>query len=294
MKIVLAVDFSPPSEVAVSEVAARPWPAGTVVHVLHVVDLFALTNSVGYFDAFINRETDEARALGNTVAERLQSRGLETTTQIIEGYPGTGIVDYARQCDADFIFVGSHGHGGMLRLLLGSVAKLVMQNGHCSVEVVRASSRDGGMKILLATDGSDYSIAAARSVVERPWPQGSEFRIVSVVDLIIPAMDPWYAAGEVIERLRDENTKLSQEAVKAGQKIIGDAGLKATGQVLMGSPKWRIVDEAKECGANLVVVGSHGRRGLTRLLLGSVSEAVSMHAHCSVEVIREHALLNKD
>jgi len=56
--------------------------------------------------------------------------------------------------------------------------------------------------------------------------------------------------------------------------------------VLAGKPKWRIVDEAKEWGADSIVVGSHGRRGMTRLLLGSVSEAVAMNADCSVEVVR--------
>ena len=293
MKIVLAIDFSPPSEVAVSEVAGRPWPPNTVVHTLHVVDIFALTSSVGYCETFINKETDEARALGNAVAERLRSRGLEATAQIIEGHPSLGIVDYAKQWDADFVIVGSHGHG-IVRLLLGSVAKFVVHNAHCSVEVVRASSRDDGMKTLLTTDGSGYAVAAARSIAERPWPQGSEFKIVSVVDLNVPAVNLWYAAREVLGQLRDENTKLSQEAVETAQKILRDAGLKTTGQVLMGSPKWRIVDEAKEWGANLVVVGSHGRRGMTRLLLGSVSEAVAMHVHCSAEVIRERALLNED
>lgn len=300
MKIVLAVDFSPLSEIVVSEVTARPWPQGTVVHVLHVVDSFGLEENVSDCEPCIKQERDEATALANSVAGRLQSRGLEATTQIIEGYPATDIVDYAKRSGADFVIVGSHGHGGIVRFLLGSVAKSVVQNAHCSVEVVRASSRDksgvngGGMRILLATDGSDFSIAAARSITARPWPQGSEVKVVSVVNLVVPAMDPWYAAGEIVDRIRAENTKLSQDAVTAAEKIIGDAGLKATGEVLMGSPKWRILDEAKEWGANLIVIGSHGSRGVTRLLLGSVSEAVAMRARCSVDVIREHALLNKD
>src|SRR5215510_15751211 len=140
MRIVLAVDFSAPSEVAVSEVVARPWPPGTVVHVLHILDLFALTSSVGYFDTFISKQAEEAGALARSIAKRLQSSGLETKTEIIEGYPGAGISDYARKVNADFIFVGSHGHSGIVRLLLGSVAKLVVQNAGCSVEIVRAST----------------------------------------------------------------------------------------------------------------------------------------------------------
>jgi nucleotide-binding universal stress UspA family protein len=294
MNIVLAVDFSAQSEVAVSEIIARMWPAGTVVHVFHVMDLFALTSSVGYYDTFIARQKHEARELARSIAARLQKRGLETTTRIVEGYPGTGIARYAKEVNADFIFVGSHGHSGIARLLLGSVAKLVVQNAQCSVEIARVSTRKDGMKILLATDGSDYSLAAARSAAQRPWPDGSEFKVVSVIDLAVPAMDPWYAAGEVIDRLREEHAKLSQDAVRVGKKIVVNAGLTATDEVLTGTPKWRILDEAIEWEANLIVVGSHGRRGITRLLMGSVSEAVALHAHCSVEVIRERALLNRE
>ncbi len=299
MKIVLAVDFSALSEIAVSEVTLRPWPQGTVVHVLHVLDSFGLIERMGGFEDFIKKERDEARALAHSVVERLQSHGLETHTQILEGYPATAIADYADRWGADFVIVGSHGHGGFVRFLIGSVAKSVVQNAHCSVEVVRASSRDmsvvdGKMRILLATDGSDFSAAAARSIAGRPWPEGTEVKIVSVVNLVVPAMDPWYAAGEMASLLREDNTKLSEDAVAAAEKIIGGAGLKTTCEVLMGSPKWRIIDEAKEWGANLVVVGSHGSRGVTRLLLGSVSEVVAMRADCSVEVIRERALLNKD
>lgn len=279
---------------AVSEVAGRPWPPGSIVHVLHVVDTFALTESIGYRDTFINKETDEARELADSVTERLRSRGLETKTQIIEGYPGTGIVDYAREQQADFIVVGSQGRSAIMRLLIGSIAKLVVHTAHCCVEIVRASKRTDGMRILLATDGSDYSIAAARSIAERPWPEKSEFKIVSVVDLVVPAVNPSWVSGEALPRIRAENTKLSEETVELAQRILNDSGLQATTQVLMGTPKWRIVDEAKDWGANLVVVGSHGRRGMTRLLLGSVSEAVAMHAHCSVDVIRERALLNQD
>jgi len=105
------------------------------------------------------------------------------------------------------------------------------------------------------------------------------------------AADPWYAAGAVAKRVREDNTKRSEEAVSAARELIASAGIKTETAVLEGSPKRRIVEESKSWGADMVVVGSHGRRGLTRYLLGSVSEAVAMHAHCSVEVIRDRDLL---
>jgi len=297
MKILLAIDSSEFSEAVIRDVAARPWPADSFLVVLTVVDLFALTSSVGYLEPFMKNENDAARDLVQSVAERLAPHGIETVTQVVEGYPATSIVEQARIWNADFVFVGSHGHGGVARFFLGSIAKEVVRNAHCSVEIVRpvaaSEARVAGKRVLLATDGSAYSQAAARSVAERPWPKGTEFKIVSVVDQMIPAMDPWYASGEVIERMLDQNREQCKEAVHSAYKIVTDAGLPATTSVFAGSPKWRIIDNAKEWNADLIVVGSHGRRGLTRVLLGSVSEAVAMNAHCSVEVIRSPEPLDK-
>ena len=302
MKVLLAIDSSALSEAVVSEVERRPWPPDTNVCVLTVIDLLALTSAVGYLEPFIKSENDAARALVHSVAERLAGRGLQTTAIPVEGYPGTSIVEEATKWGADFVFVGSHGHGGFVRFLLGSIAKAVVQNAPCSVEIVRharhdkdhpehdkAAERSNVLRILLATDGSDYSTAAARSIAARPWPSGSEVRIVSVVEQIVAAADP--SAGAVSERIREDNTKASTEAVNAAEEIVAGAGMKTESAVLKGSPKRRIVEESKAWGADLIVVGSHGRRGLTRYLLGSVSEAVAMHAHCSVEVIRDRALL---
>jgi nucleotide-binding universal stress UspA family protein len=304
VKVLLAIDSSALSEAVVSEVERRPWPPDTNVCVLTVIDLLALTSAVGYLEPFIKSENEAAKALVHSVAERLGRRDFQTTAIAVEGYPGSSIVEEAEKWGADFVFVGSHGHSGFVRFMLGSIAKAVVQNAPCSVEIVRHPRHDkehpdhdkaaeppSGMRILLATDGSDYSAAAARSIAARPWPSGSEVRIVSVVEQIVPAADPWYAAGAVAERVREDNTKNSKEAITAADEIVASTGIKTETAVLEGSPKKRIVEESKAWGADLIVVGSHGRRGLTRYLLGSVSEAVAMHAHCSVEVIRDRVLL---
>lgn len=304
MKILLAIDSSALSEAVVSEVEARPWPPATEVCVLTVIDLLAMPASVGYIEPFIKSENDAATALVQTIADRLSKRDIQTTTRVVEGYPGTSIVEEAEKWGADFVFVGSHGHSGFVRFLLGSIAKAVVQNAPCSVEIVRhprhdkdhpehnrVEERPSGSRILLATDGSDYSATAARSIATRPWPEGSEVRIVSVVEPIAHAGALWHSAGAVVDRAREESVKKCEDAVRAAQEIITSAEIRTQIAVLEGAPKRRIVEEAKDWGAHMVVVGSHGRRGLTRYLLGSVSEAVAMHAQCSVEVIRDRSLL---
>ena len=100
-----------------------------------------------------------------------------------------------------------------------------------------------------------------------------------------------HKTGAVAKRRNEVSAKSCEEAVSAAEQIVAQAGFKTETAVLDGNPKKRIVEDAAEWGAHLVVVGSHGRRGLTRYLLGSVSEAVAMRAHCSVEVIRDRSLL---
>jgi len=106
------------------------------------------------------------------------------------------------------------------------------------------------------------------------------------MDPDIPAIDPWYSAGSVLERIREDNTRHAETITAETAAILSGKGLAVSKLVVSGIPKWRIVDEARDWESNLIVMGSHGRRGITRLLLGSVSESVAMHAHCSVEVTR--------
>jgi nucleotide-binding universal stress UspA family protein len=296
MKLLIAIDSSPSTDAIIREVAARPWPTGTVARVINVVDTRQVSTDFLDVDAYSKTEFDAARTMVESLAERLTSFGINSIGVALEGYPRTKIVEYAREWDADFIFVGSHGHSSLTRFFLGSVAKAVARSAPCSVEIVRSTGHrwvegKAGMRIILATDGSQCSLAAARSVASRPWPELSEVRVVSAVDLVVPVIEPWYGAPDLIGRIERETSKLAENAIKAGEQIIRDAGLHTSEAVLVGNPKASILDEAKDWDADLIVVGSHGRRGIDRALQGSVSEAVAMHAHCSVEVIRERDYL---
>ena len=288
MNILLSIDHSDSSETAVSEVVARPWPDSAKVCVLSVVE----PPAVMVIPSLVQTATEAAQALVNNAADRLKEQGLDTSTHVIQDNPRTGIVDYAGLWGADLIVVGSHGQSAITRFLLGSVAQAVVRHAPCSVEVVRQSIYDRpidarAMKILLATDGSEFSLVAARSVASRPWPAGSKVKVISIAEMFTPGIKPWYVDAEIIQSLCDEATTRARDAALRAEKVIGDAGLKVSGSVITGFAKAAIVDEAKEWGAGLIVVGSHGLRGLSRILIGSVAETVAVHAHCSVEVIRE-------
>jgi len=288
MKILLTVDSSAASQAAVREVAARPWPQNTTVVLLNVVDPTYTWNAPGLKESLL-KSADE---LVRCASEPLKSSGIETAPMVQTGDPKSVVVDYAGQIGADLIVVGSHEASDVMRFLLGSVARAVVRFAPCSVEIVRVAPGPGARKILLATDGSECSETAARSIAARPWPAGSEVRIVGVVELSpawFRAPYPAYLDPEAMEDLRAEGMKRAQEAVMAAELIVTNAGLPASGTVVVpsASAKELILKEAADWGADLIVVGSHGRRGASKFLLGSVSEPVALHANCSVEVIRE-------
>ena len=285
MKILLAVDASEASETAARQVAARLWPAGTTVEVLSVAEP-SFVRHLPELDAGVKQRAEE---LAGAVAEGFRSHGLEAAPLVLSGDPKAVIVEHAAQMGADLVVVGPHGTSGLTRFLLGSVAKVVVRHSPCSVEVARAQREAAPhpWRVLLATDGSECSVKAARSVALRPWPSGTEVRILSVVELAVPMLQPSYPSA-AMETLRADGMKRAQDAIRAAEQIVTDAGLPASEEVsvLLDSPKAIILDVAAQWGADLIVLGSHGRLGINRFLLGSVSEAVALHATCSVEVVR--------
>jgi nucleotide-binding universal stress UspA family protein len=147
------------------------------------------------------------------------------------------------------------------------------------------------MKILLAIDGSPCSGTAVAEVAKRPWLEDSQLRVVSVVE---PpgalTAEPYMGVGgyfEEVERLKRQQAEAilaeASEVLRAG---VGTAQMGMSIEVLTGSPKRTIVEEAEAWGADLIVVGSHGYHTWERMLLGSVSQSVAAHALCSVEIVR--------
>ena len=143
MKILLAVDSSEYSAAASKEVAKRPWPPRSTIRVLSVVEPITPPAAELWYDGrgSLERATQEMRKhtieLTKTTAAELRRNGLKIESGVREGHPQTAIVDEARKWRADLIVLGSHGHTGLKRLLLGSVVSSVVSHAPCSVEVIR-------------------------------------------------------------------------------------------------------------------------------------------------------------
>jgi nucleotide-binding universal stress UspA family protein len=275
------------AEIAVQHLRRHPWPAGSTMEVLSVIDKADLGNVPQRIEDLKER-TEE---MAHYAAEKIGELGISTLVTVLSGNPKDAIVDHAAATGADFILMAAHQEIGRRRFMLGSVAKAVLRAAPCSVEVLRAPAVQEGVprppRVLLATDGSECSLLAAHSIARRPWPAGTEVRILSVVEFCTSLFHVPFPPGAE-EALRIQAMKRTQEAIREVEEIVANAGMRTSESisVLLEKPESIIAIEAAQWEADLIVLGSHGRRGLNRLLLGSVSEAVAVHAGCSVEVVR--------
>lgn len=145
------------------------------------------------------------------------------------------------------------------------------------------------MRILLAVDGSICSDRAVAEVGSRPWPEGSQVKVVNAYEVPLPATpEGWVLPANYFEDLdavmRHQAQSIVQRAITTLKSNISE-NIGVEGDWLPGSPRSMILDEAKTWNADLIVVGSHGYRGWERFLLGSVSHSIVSEAPCSVEVV---------
>jgi nucleotide-binding universal stress UspA family protein len=286
MKILLTVDASPASKAALDAVAKRPWPTGSTVDVLTVVN----TLEPWALAVIVEEMKARAQQLVDGAAMRLHLQGLSAEGVVGEGDPKHVILEHAAAMGADLIVLGAHGMSALEQFLIGSVSKAVLRFAPCSVEIVRNT---GGLKVLLAVDGSEGSAYAAEALAARPWPVGTEIRVLSAVELGMSALQgafeiPSFDAKH-LESQRAAAMKRTEDAIDSARKTLEAAGLTTSESisVLAQAPKEIILQEAAAWPADWIVLGSHGSSGLSRFLIGSTSETVATHAACSVEVVRK-------
>ncbi len=206
-------------------------------------------------------------------------RGYIIKTVLEEGEPSSCIVDLADAHNRELIIMGRRGLSNLERAFVGSVTQRVIGQSHGDVVVVPEGVPLAWKKIMVATDGSPCSQAAIERAVRFAKAYGGEIEVVSVVD--IP--DELYGdAPDLVEELVRKASCYTDDAVQ----IIKDNGISATAHVLEGVAYEVIPDLARTLEAQVIVVGSHGRTGMSRLLMGSVAEKIIGFASCPVLVAK--------
>jgi nucleotide-binding universal stress UspA family protein len=302
--VLVGVDFSPPSDAALEEaiaLALRHQSRLVLVHGCGVSDAgFYMHQVAGRVEetwkTFVRERLEHAQAELDSRSQRCRDAGVESEARVVAGFGDEAIVALKGEVTADLVVVGTHGRTGLDRLLVGSVAEHVVRMAERHVLVVRSKASGGADDKSAAGDARRGRLAAPRRLlVGTDFSPASEPALGLAFTLategtrieVLHAWQPPSQLGPAPEWLRLE---MIERAQRLGQELI--AGPKAQGMDigfrLVEAPSANALAQRATRGRfDAVVVGTHGRRGVRRLLLGSVAEQVVRIAPCSVFVAHQ-------
>ncbi len=242
----------------------------------------------------------EALALSRRAGDYLQSAfpTWEVRAEAAAGSPARQVIEKAEQWEADLIVIGSHGHTALARLMLGSVSHKVAANAPCSVRIARggADLSTRPVRIIIGVDGSQQAELAVDAVAARSWPEGSEIKVISVIELSFTPTEETRSLPESyysqLEKAGEEQARTA--LTRAVERLRSRAGeqFAITTEAVLGRAHEVILQQAELGQADLIVLGSHGYGWGERFLFGSVALAVTTGATCSVEIVRRRAAVN--
>lgn len=293
-KLFVALDFSPASDEALRQAHERAASTGARLAVCHVVPnelrsnlLFPQDtgNAALRFPMEMKRISEEASARVTAITGRTE-RDFELLIE--DGTPQALILSLAEKWLADLIIVGSQGLTDAAGILLGSVADSVIRHAHCPVLVVRQGKQT--KRIVAGTDFSDPALPALRAAANEAERTGAALIVVHSLDLVWSlASYPVMAFGGMPFNISSEEiSKLNVAATQRLEESLEQLHVAGEAVVTTGSAGVAILQIAAERAADLIVVGTVGRTGLRRALLGSVAETVVKQAACSVMIVRQH------
>ncbi|HET7030088.1 MAG TPA: universal stress protein [Candidatus Limnocylindrales bacterium] len=297
MRILLAHDGSDGAAEAAQLVRAIAWPAGSTLRVISVIErppatLSTWTGTMPDYSAELDGQITEyyEGELART-ADGLQDPNRHVERAVLRGRPATVVIEEAGSFRADLVVVGSRGHGAIASLVLGSVSGEVVDHAPCPVLVARKPTLS---RLVFATDGSPSAMSAQALLSEWSIFDGLPIRVVSVAD--VP--QPWHTgiAPTMYRQVVAAYAKDREDAKREHERVATDsvdrlraAGRDASPDVRDGDAAGEVIAAAEAFGADLIVLGSRGRSGLTRLLLGSVARNVVHGSAASILVVHDNA-----
>ena len=296
MRILLALDGSPSADRAGALVASLAWPPGSTVRIVAALDVAPALWGGPWIPAIpVDADQLEDEAVGELTRvlqearPALEAAGLAVEAELLRGRPSAAIVDDARAWGPDLIVVGSRGHGPVETAVLGSVSAAVVDHAICPVLVARG---DHASRVVLAEDGSPAGMAARDLVAAWPAFAAIPVLVVGVVDVAAPwrsgiAPTMFAAAMDVYTEMIANARATHRGIVAATEARLRAAGRTVSGELREGDPADQLRRAATDPAGDLIVVGSRGYVGISRLVMGSVAHAVLTHAHCSVLVVKQ-------
>jgi nucleotide-binding universal stress UspA family protein len=305
-RILIAYDGSSSSEAAIFDLQRAGLPALGTAEVLSIADFWLpepspdmpvatphpLTPGIEKAYQHARDALIRAQALAERGAAQLgtlfphwhiHARALAIT-------PAWGIVERAQEWKPDLIVMGSKGHSALERVLIGSVAQTVLTHVPCSVRIGRSNVALPGtpIRVLLGFDGSSGAEHALHAVTKRTWPAGTLVRVATCDNAWFGTSSVAFLPGVAAWARKAHEAGMShdREILSYAKHQLDAVGINSDGVVLTGDAKSELPEEAARWGADCIFVGARGLNATQRILLGSVSTAISARAQCSVEVVR--------
>jgi hypothetical protein len=266
-KILVATDRSLCSEAAVREAINFAKKCSSSLYVVSVLETNPEYETLG--GSAYQKEEKEAIQYLETVKKRASEAGLDHCEAFLHfgEEPYQLIINEASSKGVDMIVVGKHGRSGLMKVLMGQVAAKVIGHSPCKVLIVPKAAEIEFRNILIATDGSTHSTAAASEAIGIAKRSGSKVIAVSVIGLEADKEVANTFVNKIISLARQEN--VPAEALTP-----------------IGKPHESIVEIAGGRGVDLIVMGTYGKTGFKKFLMGSTTEKVVGHANCAVLVVR--------
>jgi nucleotide-binding universal stress UspA family protein len=295
MRALIAYDGSPGAEQAIALAGTLPWPSGSALRIAAVVEPIRPHYTGVRHDRPVPTEYDPAtlelrQRQVSEAAGRLSGDSRVVDGVVLRGQPAAVLVQDAARFEADLVLVGCRGQGRLATLLLGSVSAEVVDTAPCPVLVARTAQ---ARVVVVAVDGSPPAELAASLLAAWPIFEGGMFHAISVADVMEPvkfgAAPPAYhrAAAEHATDVAQEIEDRTRSAEETASRLRA-AGRQAEATMRTGRAADEIIALAKETSADLVVMGSTGRTGLARVVLGSVARKVLNGTAGSVLIVRAH------
>lgn len=290
-RIVVPTDFSETSETAVKLAVEVGVYYQSNLDVVNVVDATVYAYA-GYPFASLSKELmTSAEAALQRLKLPAGAESLQVNRFILSGTVATEIAEHANRHKADLIVVGTHGRGVVGRFLLGSVADRVLHEAKVPVLITKAPAgkikhpkkkTKPFRKVLFPTDFSDTANKALKRAIAITEDMDAELYVLHIVDDTLISTHVPEERKMILTELRRH--ALDQMRATLPSELM--ANFETIGAVRRGEPGKQISAYAESMGCDLIVMGSHGRTGVERVLLGSIADKVVRRAKCAVLIER--------
>lgn len=284
-RLLLATDGSQFSEGAIREAIRLAKRCSSKLSVLSVIETNPEYETIA--PQLLEKAEKSAQEHLGFVKAQAKKEGVDCTTSILEGEDSFKYIsNEATKNNISMVIMGRQGKTGLRRLVMGSTTARVIGHAPCNVLVVPSAARVEFKNILVATDGSRYAKAAASEAIGIAKKNNSKLIVLAVVPS--ESMQPMDIVHSQMARdvIAEKEMKEAEKNAKTVKEAAQKEGVAVEAFIMGGKPSDAIVQTAKEKNVDVILLGSHGKSGIDKLLMGSVAERVIVLSSCAVLVVK--------